>query len=103
MDTCTLNYIELQCEWKSMNDMSLYTDPHTFVLHTVSIQGVTVVVAAGNEYQDACNVSPASATGAIAVGSTDIEDKFSYFSNYGKCVDILAPVSLTLHAVVQFI
>lgn len=55
--------------------------------------GVTVVVAAGNEFQDACNVSPASATGAITVGSTDKDDKFSYFSNYGKCVDILAPGS----------
>ena len=83
--------------------MSLYSDPHTFVLHTVSMQGVTVVVAAGNEAQDACNVSPASATGAITVGSTDKDDKFSDFSNYGKCVDILAPVSLTLHAMVHFI
>lgn len=63
------------------------------------MQGVTVVVAAGNEFQDACNVSPASATDAITVGSTDIDDKFSYFSNYGKCVDILAPVSLAVHTV----
>ena len=77
--------------------MSLFTQiADTFIFHTFLMQGVTVVVAAGNEFQDACNVSPASATGAIAVGSTDINDKFSYFSNYGKCVDILAPVSLMM-------
>ena len=81
--------------------VSVLRSPHICLLHTVSMQGVTVVVGAGNEYQDACNVSPASATGAITVGSTDKNDTFSNFSNYGKCVDILAPVSLTLHAMVH--
>lgn len=53
--------------------------------------GVTVVVAAGNENQTACESSPARATSVIAVGSTTITDGRSSFSNYGACVDIFAP------------
>ena len=30
---------------------------------------------------------------SVTVGATDSEDKMSTFSNYGKCVDIFAPVS----------
>jgi len=64
--------------------------------------GLTFAVAAGNENQDACNVSPASEATAITVGSTvvsdqgfeDQEDTRSSFSNYGRCVKILAPGSL---------
>ncbi|XP_038057879.1 extracellular serine proteinase-like [Patiria miniata] len=53
--------------------------------------GVTVSVAAGNSYGDACTASPARAKEAITVGATDIEDERADFSNYGKCVDIFAP------------
>ncbi|WP_376696830.1 S8 family serine peptidase [Wenzhouxiangella sp. EGI_FJ10305] len=55
--------------------------------------GVTVVVAAGNESQDACNSSPARSADAITVGSTTDADSRSSFSNYGDCVDIFAPGS----------
>ncbi len=55
--------------------------------------GVTVVVAAGNENQNACNVSPARAASAITVGSTTTNDTRSNFSNWGSCVDIFAPGS----------
>ena len=55
--------------------------------------GVTVAVAAGNENQNACNVSPARATNAITVGSTTSSDARSSFSNFGSCVDIFAPGS----------
>lgn len=54
---------------------------------------VVVVVAAGNENQDACEFSPAFAPSAITVGSIDKHDKRSSFSNFGKCVDIFAPGS----------
>ena len=56
-------------------------------------RGVTVVVAAGNENQNACNVSPARAASAITVGSTTRTDARSSFSNYGSCVDVFAPGS----------
>jgi aqualysin 1 len=55
--------------------------------------GVTTVVAAGNENQNACNVSPARAASAITVASTTSTDARSSFSNYGSCVDIFAPGS----------
>jgi len=61
-------------------------------------QGVTVVVAAGNENSDACNYSPAYVPSAITVGSTDSTDSRSYFSNYGTCVAIWAPGSSVLSA-----
>jgi len=53
--------------------------------------GITSVVAAGNESQDACNVSPASAPEAITVAASDINDKHASFSNHGTCTDIYAP------------
>jgi subtilisin family serine protease len=55
--------------------------------------GVTVVVAAGNDGQNACNYSPARAANAITVGSTTSTDARSSFSNFGSCVDVFAPGS----------
>ncbi len=55
--------------------------------------GITVVVAAGNESTDACTKSPASAAAAVTVGSTTSSDSRSSFSNTGACVDIFAPGS----------
>jgi subtilisin family serine protease len=55
--------------------------------------GVTFAVAAGNENQNACNVSPARTASAITVGSTTTTDARSSFSNFGTCVDIFAPGS----------
>jgi hypothetical protein len=58
--------------------------------------GLPFAVAAGNENQDACNVSPASEPLAITVGATYYsgnlaQDIRASFSNYGTCVDIFAP------------
>ena len=62
-------------------------------------RGIIFVVSAGNDGRDASEFSPAHVKGAITVGSYDMEDRFSDFSNYGPAVDILAPgeniVSLT--------
>lgn len=55
--------------------------------------GVTYAVAAGNENQNACNVSPARVGEALTVGSTTSSDNRSSFSNYGTCVDLFAPGS----------
>jgi subtilisin family serine protease len=55
--------------------------------------GVAFAVAAGNENQDACNVSPASAKKPVTVGSSTNVDGRSYFSNWGKCVHVFAPGS----------
>jgi len=53
--------------------------------------GVTYVVAAGNNTQDACNFSPARAENTITVGATTDSDGRASFSNYGTCVNIFAP------------
>lgn len=53
--------------------------------------GVLPVVAAGNATQDACGVSPASASDALTVGATDRDDRQTAFSNYGSCVSLFAP------------
>jgi uncharacterized protein (TIGR03437 family) len=55
--------------------------------------GIVMAVAAGNENQNACNVSPARAPNAITVGSTTSTDARSSFSNWGTCLDIFAPGS----------
>ncbi|MEU2724366.1 S8 family peptidase [Streptomyces smyrnaeus] len=53
--------------------------------------GVTFAVAAGNDSRNACNTSPARVPAAITLGSTDRGDGRSYFSNYGRCLDLFAP------------
>jgi len=58
--------------------------------------GMFIVAAAGNgnEHnigQNACNYSPASTPTAFTVGSTNINDQMSSFSNYGQCVNMYAP------------
>ena len=58
--------------------------------------GVFLAVAAGNEGQNACNVSPASAAAAYTAAASDRNDVRASFSNYGSCVDGYAPgVSIT--------
>lgn len=53
--------------------------------------GLVVVVAAGNEGDNACLYSPSSAPNAITVGASTAQDKDASFSNIGSCVDIFAP------------
>ncbi len=58
--------------------------------------GITVVVAAGNGSEDACDWSPASATSALTVGATTSSDTRASYSNYGTCLDLFAPGSSIL-------
>lgn len=55
--------------------------------------GIYFALAAGNESQDANNVSPASANGlhVFTVSAIDINNTFAYFSNFGTPVDYAAP------------
>ncbi|WP_406077806.1 S8 family peptidase [Micromonospora sp. NBC_00858] len=67
----------------------------TAVTNSVN-SGVTYAVAAGNGNalgvrQNACNYSPARVASAITVGATQNNDAAASFSNFGTCVDILAP------------
>lgn len=60
--------------------------------------GVFLAVAAGNEDQDACNVSPARAPEAVTTGATAADDNRAVFSNKGRCVDVYAPGARILSA-----
>ena len=53
--------------------------------------GIIYVAAAGNNDGDACLTSPASSRDVITVGAIDDKDQMTFYSNYGICVDILAP------------
>jgi serine protease len=54
-------------------------------------RGVTVVVAAGNDNDDAAYHSPASCKGVVTVGASGIDGARSWFSNYGASVTLSAP------------
>ena len=54
-------------------------------------EGIVVVAAAGNGYEDACVRTPASSSYVITVGGSANQDGLYSFTNYGSCVDIYAP------------
>jgi len=61
-------------------------------LRNLIAAGVTVAVAAGNDYgYDACYLSPARVGEALTVGATSSNDWRASFSNVGSCVDLFAP------------
>lgn len=74
----------------SMGGEGVYNFVKTAVDRTVR-HGVVVVVAAGNENDDACRYTPAFVPSAINVGATQNNDRRAGFSNYGRCLDIFAP------------
>ncbi|KUL31113.1 S8 family peptidase [Streptomyces regalis] len=54
-------------------------------------RGTTVVVAAGNENQNASNSSPANCNNVITVAALGRSGSKAYYSNFGSIVDIAAP------------
>lgn len=73
-------------------------DPLDQALRAAVTDGITVVVAAGNETADACGTSPAREPSVITVGATASDDSVASFSNRGSCVDLLAPGASVLVA-----
>jgi subtilisin family serine protease len=55
------------------------------------VQGITYVIAAGNDNSDARLVSPADVTDALTVGAVDWLGNRPSFSNWGPGIDIWAP------------
>lgn len=79
---------------KSVISMSLggpKSEAFNAAVEAAFASNIVTVVAAGNENQDAANVSPASAPSAITVGATDVTNTRASFSNYGRFIDVFAP------------
>jgi subtilisin family serine protease len=75
-------------------NMSLGGETNNFLDNAVTSltnQGLAFVVAAGNSSVTACNTSPARVPGAITVAASSRSDGWASFSNFGSCVDIVAP------------
>lgn len=54
-------------------------------------QGVVISVAAGNESDDASSSAPANCSGVLAVGASTRKGDRTFYSNFGRRVDISAP------------
>jgi hypothetical protein len=54
-------------------------------------QGSIVVVAAGNESADAMDYAPSGCSGVITVGATNRAGDITFYSNFGRRIDISAP------------
>jgi subtilisin family serine protease len=70
-----------------------YSSTLNTAANNLANSGVFLAVAAGNENQNACNVSPASAASATTVAASTSSDAKASYSNYGSCVDLYAPGS----------
>ena len=56
-----------------------------------SARRAIVVVAAGNDNQNAANFSPASCRNVITVGATEFRGHRAPYSNFGSRIDVMAP------------
>lgn len=79
---------------KCIINMSLggsYQQIYNDIINDMMLHNIIVVVAAGNDNENACQYTPAAAYMAVTVGATNVKDERSVFSNYGNCVNIYAP------------
>ena len=89
-----LNWVRTNAVKPAVANMSLGGGRSTSLnsaTNNLANSGVFIAVAAGNENQNACNVSPASAANAYTTAASDRADRKASFSNWGTCVDGWAP------------
>jgi subtilisin family serine protease len=89
-----LDFVVRQAIRPAVANLSIGTSYSTAFEDAVQIMidsGITAVVAAGNESENACSHSPAHLPDALTVGSLTASDQRDSMSNYGSCVDIFAP------------
>ena len=75
----------------SMSLYGAYTQSVNDAVQAIYRSGIPVVVCAGNDAEDACSQSPASAPDVITVAGSANGDTLYTYTNYGPCVDIFAP------------
>lgn len=80
--------------WACVANMSLGGSPAPALDEAVCkaiANGVTFVVAGGNDNLNACNYSPSRVDLAIVAGASTIDDYPASFSNDGKCITLYSP------------
>jgi serine protease len=60
-------------------------------INSARSRGASVVVAAGNESDNAANYSPANCSGVITVASVNRNGGRAWYSNFGNSVEVAAP------------
>ncbi len=75
----------------SMSLSGSFQQAVTNAVQTLHSEGVVIVVAAGNDFADACSRTPASSQYVITVAGSADGDGIYAFTNYGSCVNIFAP------------
>jgi serine protease len=60
-------------------------------INTARSRGTVVIVAAGNENQNAQNASPANCSGVVVVAAVNRRGGRAFYSNFGSVVDVAAP------------
>ncbi|MES2019185.1 MAG: S8 family peptidase [Pseudomonadota bacterium] len=60
-------------------------------INSARSRGTVVIVAAGNETQDASNSNPGNCAGVVTVAATTKAGGRAYYSNFGSMVDVAAP------------
>jgi serine protease len=91
-----VDWVTANAQQPAVVNMSLgggFFEPMNQAVQASIAAGNTYVLAAGNENQNACNVSPASTPEAVTVAASALGDGRSWFSNWGSCVDLFAPGS----------
>lgn len=76
----------INCSWGGSGFSRLGQETINYAIQNGSL----LVCAAGNDNENTA-FYPASYEGAISVGSSDLNDTKSSYSNYGKDVDVMAP------------
>ena len=82
----------------SLGSLGACTSAYQGTVDYAISKGTTLVIAAGNEKEDASSYRPGNCNGVITVGSSNSSDQRSIFSaakasNYGNTVEIAAPGS----------
>lgn len=94
-----MDWVRAHAAKPAVANMSLgggFSDTVNSAAKELNDSGVFLSVAAGNDGADACDSSPASASGVMTVAASDRNDNAASFTNHGSCVETYAPgVSIT--------
>ncbi|TDD75417.1 S8 family peptidase [Actinomadura rubrisoli] len=92
-----LEWVAKNARGPSIGNMSIGSDPPNAEPRAFSDAtraairaGIQFSIAAGNDSRNGCD-APGDVSEAVTLGSTDEGDWVSFFSNYGRCLDLFAP------------